>query len=217
MAAVATDRMEIDVNVPNLGLFVLSALALLGSPGPGIAALLAICKTEGLASGLRYFGGLLLGLSIAAATTAGGLLSAVTAVPVLAQLLSWLAALYLVWLAWKIASSPVGDATPDRRVTSTFFSGAVLGLSNPKAYPAFASLFAMPAIVPASHVEDALVKWFATVLVIVFVDLVWLGLGVRLRQFNLSPRRERALNISLGLLVLATVALMSLPHGLRAA
>lgn len=205
------------MSVLNLGLFVLSALALLGSPGPGIAALLAIGKTEGLARGLRYFSGLLLGLAIAAAATAGGLLSVVTAVPGLGQLLSLLSALYLVWLAWKIATGPVGESAPGARITSTFAAGALLGLCNPKAYPAFASLFAMPAILSVSHASDALLKWCLTVLVIVLVDLVWLALGVRLRRFGLSPKSERALNITLGVLVLVAVVLVSLPHDVAAA
>jgi threonine/homoserine/homoserine lactone efflux protein len=193
----------------NMALFVLSAFALLGSPGPGIAALVAIGKSEGMASGLRYFSGLQLGLAIAAAATAGGLFSLVTAVPGLAQTISIVSAIYLAWLAWKIASAPVGETMLPKRVTSTFSAGALLGLGNPKAYPAFASLFAMPAIVPSSHPSDTALKWGLIVLVIVIVDLAWLAVGVRLRSFGLAPHSERAVNIALGLAIIVAVLLVA--------
>jgi threonine/homoserine/homoserine lactone efflux protein len=196
----------------NLGLFVLSAVALLGSPGPGIAALVAIGKTEGLARGLRYFSGLQVGLAVAAAAVAAGLLSVVTAVPGLAQTLTLASAIYLVWLAWKIASGPVGAAVAQTRIVSTFSAGALLGLCNPKAYPAFASLFAMPAIIAGSHASDTVLKWSLIVLVIISVDLAWLAIGVRLRYFRLSPMSERAFNITLGVLILVAVLLVSLPR-----
>lgn len=193
-----------------LGPFLFSAVALLGSPGPGIASLVAIGKTEGMARGLRYFGGLQIGLAIAAVATAGGLLSVVTAVPGLARALSIASAIYLVGLAYLIASGPVGETIAQTRVKSTFAAGALLGLGNPKAYLAFASLFAMPAIIPGSRPGDVALKWSLIVMVIVAVDLAWLAIGARLRHFGLSPASERTINIALGLLILIAVALASL-------
>jgi threonine/homoserine/homoserine lactone efflux protein len=202
---------DVAMSMLNMGLFVLSAVALLGSPGPGIASLVAIGKTEGLASGLRFFGGLQIGLALVAAATAAGLLSLLTAVPGLAQIMSIVSAVYLIWLAWKIASAPVGEAMATTRVVSTFASGALLGLCNPKAYLAFASLFAMPAIIAGSRPSDSALKWALIVAVIIIVDLAWLAVGVRLRHLGLSPASERAINISLGLLILLAVVLVMLP------
>ena len=56
--------------------FVLAAAALLGSPGPGIAALVAVGRSRGVIGGLRYFGAMQLGLAIAAGLTAAGLVAA---------------------------------------------------------------------------------------------------------------------------------------------
>ena len=137
----------------------------------------------------------------------------VTAVPGLAQAMSIVSAIYLVWLAWTIASGPIGEMALQRRVVSTFAAGALLGLSNPKAYLAFASLFAMPAIIPGNHPSDTAFKWSLIVLVIIIVDLAWLAMSARLRHFGFSPVSERAINIALGLLILFSVLLVSLPPG----
>ena len=57
-----------------------SAIALLGSPGPGIAALLAVGRVEGWGA-WRFYAGLQLGLAMAFGATALGLLTLVEAVP----------------------------------------------------------------------------------------------------------------------------------------
>ena len=41
----------------NIVLFSVAALVLLGSPGPGIAALISVGRTKGLVGGLRFYGG----------------------------------------------------------------------------------------------------------------------------------------------------------------
>jgi hypothetical protein len=60
-------------------LFILAATGLLGSPGPAIAALLAIGKTDGFVGSLKFFTGLQLGLGLAAAVSAGGLVAVLLA------------------------------------------------------------------------------------------------------------------------------------------
>jgi threonine/homoserine/homoserine lactone efflux protein len=190
-------------------LFVLSAFALLGSPGPGIAALLAIGRLRGFRGGLRFFGGLQVGLAIAAALSACGLFSVIGALPGLTQLLMLGACVYLGWLAWAIATSPVGDAGSPDAMASTFVAGLFLGISNPKAYLAFVTLFASQTLISESSHADAVLKWTLTVAVIIVVDLVWLYTGGRLGQLSLSPRAERSTNVTLGLVILV-VALSSL-------
>jgi hypothetical protein len=47
----------VEIDIWNTGLFTLGAIMLLGSPGPAIAALLAIGKDRGFAGSLRFFWG----------------------------------------------------------------------------------------------------------------------------------------------------------------
>ena len=94
----------------NATLFIVAAVMLLGSPRPGIAALVGVGRACGFAGGLRYFWGLQAGLTLAAGFSAAGLFSFIQAVPGLTDLMLLMAVLYLVWLAYQIGTAPVGDA-----------------------------------------------------------------------------------------------------------
>jgi threonine/homoserine/homoserine lactone efflux protein len=189
-------------------LFLLSAFALLGTPGPGIAALLVIGKLHGFVGSLRFFVGLQAGLAIAAVLCASGLLSVLSAVPTLTWVLTLAAVIYLGWLAWSIAMSPVPAAAATGEAVTTFTAGLLLGISNPKAYLAFTTLFASQTLISGSHAADAAFKWLLTIAVILIVDVAWLYAGARLGRVSLSPRIERYINVALGLTILA-VALLS--------
>lgn len=196
--------------------FVVAATALLGSPGPGIAALLAVGRAEGWGPGLRYYAGLQLGLAVACGATAVGLVSALAAFPFALRALTVASAVYLIYLAYRIATAAVGAAMEKGRVHSSARSGFLLGIANPKAYLAFVSLLASQALVQGSHQKDVLLKWGLCVVVIVAVDLAWLFVGVQLRRLRLSAMAERTLNLSLGATVLLAAVLMGVyPSGTR--
>jgi threonine/homoserine/homoserine lactone efflux protein len=191
-------------NVANW-LFLASAAALLGSPGPGIAALLAVGRVEGW-RGLRFYAGLQLGLAIAFGATAVGLLSLLEAVPFAASALTLVSAGYLIYLAFQIATVPVGSTLHSAQTRSSLRSGIVLGIANPKAYAAFASLLASQTLVEHDRQVDVLLKWFLCVIVAIVVDLVWLFVGVRLQRAELRPVTERILNFGLaGTILLAAI------------
>jgi threonine/homoserine/homoserine lactone efflux protein len=191
------------------GLFLVSAFAMLGSPGPGIAALLAVGRLHGFVGSLRYFAGLQVGLAIAAALCASGLASVLSASPGVTTILTLGAIVYLAWLAWTIAMSPVGTAGSAAVVPATFPAGFFLGISNPKAYLAFVTLFASQTLVSGSRASDAVLKWALTITVIIIVDVAWLYAGGRLGRVSLSPRADRCTNVALGLSILV-VAIYSL-------
>jgi threonine/homoserine/homoserine lactone efflux protein len=186
-------------------LFLASAAALLGSPGPGIAALLAVGRVEGWGA-LRFYAGLQMGLAIAFAATAVGLLSVLEAVPFAVQVMTVLSTGYLMYLAYQIASASVGSTTHGAQVRSSLMSGLVLGIANPKAYVAFASLMASQTLVEHNHRVDAFLKWGICVIVAIVVDIAWLFVAVRLRRATLRPRTEGILNFMLAAtIVLAAV------------
>jgi threonine/homoserine/homoserine lactone efflux protein len=190
-------------------LFLLAATALLGSPGPGIAALIVAGRTLGLAGGLRLYAGMQVGLALAAALSAAGLASVLTAVPALHTALTVISVAYLAWLAWSVATAPVGDGAigGDSSARLTFMGGLVLGAANPKAYLAFVSLFGSFAVVEAGSRADAAVKWALCVLVMVVVDLAWLALGVVLGKIQLGAKGQRAMNLAMGGSILAAAGL----------
>jgi len=197
------------MDTTELVFFLLAAIALPGSPGPAIAALLAVGSSHGWVHGLKFYGGLQSGLAIAAAVSVAGLFTAISVVPAAALLMTVVATLYLFYLAFTIALSPVGQETRNRLTSSSPLAGLFPGITNPKAYLAFASLFGSFEIVSASAIIDSMMKWFGVVMVMIVVDIVWLWAGVRLGQINMSVKSERVMNYTLAALIVIA-ALMAL-------
>lgn len=190
------------------GLFLTAAVGLLGSPGPAIAALLAVGRARGFVGGLRYFLGLQLGLAMAAGITAAGLFSLLAAFPWALRVMAIASTAYLIYLAWKIASFPVGEtAKPRNGAHASPAMGFILGITNPKAYPAFASLLTSYTLVKDSAQHDVFAKWLLLALVMIVVDIIWLYVGTFLRGLAMSPSNERMLNLALGLTVLIAAGL----------
>ncbi len=197
------------MNILNVGLFSLAAIVLLGSPGPGIAALIAVGREKGFAGGLGFYGGLQIGLALAAGISAAGLFSIIQAIPMAMTAMTILATLYLLYLAYSIITAPVGmDAgKQDTGFAGTALGGFLLGITNPKAYIAFISLMASYPIINANNSADVTVKWLVCIIVMVVVDILWLWLGVIIQKANMKPRSERLLNIAMGSIIAGTTVI----------
>ena len=126
------------IDLVDAGLFLLGATVLLGSPGPGIAALVAVGRGRGFTRSLKFYAGLQLGLATAASLCAAGLFSLIRSVPHALGAMTVLAAAYLAVLAWRIATAPVGhaDGAAPAEFAETAPAGFLLGVTNPKAYVA---------------------------------------------------------------------------------
>jgi threonine/homoserine/homoserine lactone efflux protein len=195
------------VDLKAVGLYVATAMALLGSPGPGIAALLSIGKSRGWRQGLKYFAGLLLGLSSTALATAGGLIAILALYPSVMRAMIIASTGYLLYLAWAIAASPVGVTVGERAASHSPLAGFLLGITNPKAYIAFGSLLASPLRIFAVERFDLAIKVILIIAVIIIVDIAWLWFGVKLGQVKISPTSERAMNLIMGAIILFASAL----------
>jgi threonine/homoserine/homoserine lactone efflux protein len=189
-----------------VGLFAAAATALLGSPGPGIAALLAVGRSQGWARGLRYYGGLQIGLGCVVAICGAGLVSLLALYPAVGRALVVGAAIYLVYLAYSIATSPVGEQASERPGAYSPIAGLLLGVTNPKAYLAISSLLASPLRLSADTGANLGLKVALCIAVIMLVDIVWLWIGVALGRVKLTRAGERLLNIAMGATLLVATA-----------
>jgi threonine/homoserine/homoserine lactone efflux protein len=189
-----------------VGLFVAAATALLGSPGPGIAALLAVGKSQGWPGGLRYFAGLQIGLAAALVICGAGLVSLLTAYPAVTRVMVIAATIYLVYLAYAIATSPVGRDQTDRPASCSPVAGALLGVTNPKAYLAMTSLLASPLQLTVGGSTNVALKMALCMAVIIVVDIVWLWVGVAVGRIKLTAFAERAVNVAMGATILIATA-----------
>jgi threonine/homoserine/homoserine lactone efflux protein len=184
--------------------FVLAAFALTGSPGPANMGLAAAGAAFGVRRSLALSAGIISGVLAVLLVTATGLTGLVLAQPVLGPAVRVLAAAYMVYLAWAIATAPpLADNVESRR--PSFVGGLFLGVGNPKSYAAMAALFS--GFVLAERPElDVAAKALILAVIIAIVNVVWLLLGSALTRFFREPRANRAINILLAVLLLASVA-----------
>jgi threonine/homoserine/homoserine lactone efflux protein len=190
-------------------LFIGMATGLLGSPGPGIAALVATGRERGFIRSLPFYMSMQLGLLAALVICALGLSRFILVMPRAAFALTLVAAAYLVYLGVKIALAPVGHDTPsDDTEDFRWLGGFLLGAANPKAYIAFLGLLGSAAVAGSlGSGADLIAKIVISICVTLAVDAAWLSIGVGLGLIALSTTYERVLNLTFGILLIITAAL----------
>lgn len=123
----------------NLVAFVIAAFALTGSPGPATLGLSAAGAAFGLRRSLMLMTGTIVGVLLVFAAAAAGLTGLILAQPLLGPLVKAVSVLYMLWLAWSIATAPpLADGASGG--APSFWGGIFLGVGNPKAYAAMAAL-----------------------------------------------------------------------------
>jgi threonine/homoserine/homoserine lactone efflux protein len=172
---------------------VLTALAIMGSPGPATVSLTAAGSAYGVRRSLPYLAGIVVGTWLVLALVATGVTTLLLALPGLHPVLLGASAAYILWLAWHLARAPAardGDApVPSAR------GGLLLGVANPKAWVAIAAVFAGSSLAP-------LEKTPVLAAIVVAVNATWLAAGA-----SLAPLlRSRAANVGLALLLVVATA-----------
>lgn len=191
-------------NIPS---FIIATLALTGSPGPATLGLAAAGAAFGLRRSLQLIAGIVSGVLCVMALTASGLIGLVLAQPGLATAVTIAAALYMLYLAYRIATAPPLRDGPDGVTAPGFGQGIFLGLGNPKAYAAMAALSSGFTLVPDAPWADALLKLALIGVTVIPVNIGWSLLGVTLTRWLSDPRAARLINIAFAILLIASVAL----------
>lgn len=186
--------------------FVLAGFALTGSPGPNTLSLAAAGAAFGAGRSLKYMIGLNAGMVVVMGVTASGVTGLLLAVPGAAPVVAALAAAYIVYLAYRIATAPpLAENAGDARQPS-LAGGVFLSLVNPKAYAAMAALFSGFVLVRERPELDAAFKIVVLLAIIALVNVTWLFVGSVLTRAFRQPRVNRAINVAFAVLLVASVA-----------
>lgn len=192
------------LSAENLTAFIIAAFALIGSPGPATLGLAAAAAAFGIRRSLALMAGIIAGVLVVFALAAAGLTGLILAQPVLGPVVKVLAALYMLWLAWSIATAPpLGQGEGAR--APTLYGGIFLGVGNPKAYAAMAAL-ASGFLLSADRVTDTVAKAAILLVIMIVADLAWLVAGSGLARVMRRPAWSRAINIAFALALLASAA-----------
>jgi threonine/homoserine/homoserine lactone efflux protein len=189
-----------------VGALVLSSLAVMGSPGPATISLTAAGSAYGVRRSLGYLAGIIAGTTGVLAAVAVGLTGALLALPAVRPALLALAAAYILWLAYRIATAPPLAGSPAAVRSPGMAAGALLGIANPKAWVAIAAVFASVRLT-AGAASDAAAKTAVLTLMIVLINTAWLAAGASFAPLLRDPRRARRVNRGLAGLLVAAAAL----------
>lgn len=196
----------------SLMLLWLAAFPLMGSPGPATLSLAGIGTAFGVRRGAPYLGGIILGTFGVLMMIATGVTALVLAEPALVTVLTVGAAAYILYLAWKIATAPVGLAARSEERAPAFPSGFLLAIANPKAFAAIGAVYAGHTLLDGDPVMDGLAKTAALTVVIVVVNGAWLGFGSSFSLVLGNPRYGRIANVVFALMLIASVGIALFPH-----
>jgi threonine/homoserine/homoserine lactone efflux protein len=189
----------------------LAAIALFGfassiTPGPNNTMLLASGANFGLRRTIPHLFGVSAGFFVLLVSVGLGMGALFAAYPILRDGLKLAGTVYLLWLAWKIATAKgLGggpSATSDRPLT--FAQAAAFQWVNPKAWAM--ALGAMTAYAPkGSPVLGPLGVACITGLVNMPCIAIWAAFGAMLRRFLDSPRVLRVFNLLMAALLVASL------------
>ena len=119
--------------------FLLFSTSIAITPGAGNIALLGISSRYGFAATLPFISGNAVGIIIVLAGSSVGLVSLFTLYPELYNILKYVGAAYLLFMAWSIANMQIEESTTDNR--SGFMSGVLVQVLNPKGWIASLTVF----------------------------------------------------------------------------
>ncbi|HEY7283352.1 MAG TPA: LysE family translocator [Actinomycetota bacterium] len=186
------------------GPFLLTALAIMGSPGPATISLTATGSAHGVRRSLGYLAGIVAGTTVVLAAVATGITAALIAVPAIRIVLVAVSVAYLLWLAYHVATAPPLQERGAGARAPSIAGGLLLGVANPKAWVAIGAVFAS-AHLADSPVADAGAKVVVLTVMIVVINAAWLALGATFAPLLRDPRRARVVNVTLAaVLVVAT-------------
>jgi threonine/homoserine/homoserine lactone efflux protein len=138
--------------------------------------------------------------------TATGVIGVVLALPGATPAVAAVAAAYILYLAFRIATAPPLAEPTGRDRRPSFAGGLLLSLLNPKGYAAMAALFSGFVLVRERVALDAAVKTAVLLAIITGVNLAWLAAGAALTRHFRDPRTSRAINLAFAILLVASVA-----------
>ena len=187
--------------------FTFSVLLLLITPGPGVLSTAGVGAAFGFRAGLRYVVGLCIGTNLVALIVVSGLAAVVLAITWARNTLLVMSALYLLYIALRIAFAGKKIAFIHAEKIPGIRDALVLQIINPKAYAVNMTWFSGFALIPESLVAETLIKFLIINLIWIPIHLLWLAAGNAVNQLDLSPRVHFLINIGMALALVAVVTL----------
>ena len=178
------------------------------TPGPNNVMLATSGALFGYRRALPQIFGTNSGVAVQTFITCLGLGSLFVAFPVLHQILRVVGAMYLIFLAWKLSASSLGEARETQPLS--FTQAALSQAVNPKSWVKSITLATVFMPVGLSAPVGALLVAVVGLVIGFPSASMWALLGVAIRRLLTDPLKRRIFNLSMGamLVVLAVSFLL---------
>jgi threonine/homoserine/homoserine lactone efflux protein len=195
-----------------ISLIALFAISMVGSPGPANMALMASGASYGFRASIPFLAGTISGFMLVGISVAAGLGSLFRLYPTLQTIFLYSSALYIIYLAWRIAFSDPANA--DNKSSPRYLLGLIVHPLNPKAWIMIISAFSQFIDVGTSYIVQATTILAIFLLVSVPLNSIWCFGGNLMNKLIKTPIALRALNASLALIMVVVVIWILIDSGL---
>jgi len=175
------------------------------TPGPNNVMLTTTGLNFGVRRGIPHLLGICIGFPVMLALIGLGFGTLFQLYPVLHEIIKIIGIVYLLYLAWKIASSSGGISTVSQSRPINFWQSAAFQWINPKAW-----IMGSSALAAYTTLDD---NFFVqvTIVCITFMIItfpcagVWLVFGAGLQKFLKDPAHLKLFNIAMALLLVGSI------------
>jgi len=175
------------------------------TPGPNNLMVLASGVNFGFRRTVPHMLGITFGFAFMVLTLGLGMAQIFRLYPPLFALLKILGALYMLWLAWKIATSgPIGEAGGTRGAPLGFFGAAMFQWVNPKAWMMGLTAVSTYVMVDGLMFNSLIIAAVFAVLTMPCV-MLWAGFGVGLKHILDNPQTLRTFNVVMAVLLVLSL------------
>lgn len=175
-------------------------LAATWTPGPNNAMLAASGATFGFRRTLPHAQGVAWGFPLMLFAVATGLGEVFRRYPVLHEVLRYLGAALLLWVAWRIATASRGGAGSEGSRPFTFWQAAAFQWVNPKAWVMCISV-ATQFVTGSRAVIEALICAGVAAAVGLTSSTAWSAFGAAMGRWLATPLRLRLFNGTMAALI----------------
>lgn len=183
----------------------LFALVSTATPGPNNIMVMTSGMNFGVWRTVPHYLGICIGFPAMVLAISMGLGTVFEAVPVMHQVIKVLGISYLMYLAWRIATTETELKEDGSSRPLSFWQAAAFQWVNPKAWVMAVGALATFTTVSGRVVEQAL--WIAAAFMVVAIPSVggWMLGGAGLRRLLEKPAYRRWFNWTMGLLLVLSV------------
>jgi threonine/homoserine/homoserine lactone efflux protein len=188
------------------------AVSMIGSPGPANMALMAAGARYGYRASIPFVLGVASGFLLVGIGVAAGLGTLFEIFPALRITFLILSAAYILYLAYKIAFTPVSKKSGD--VKTGYFSGLLVHPLNPKAWAMLITAYSQFSNPELSAITNFLIIQTIFQVIGISLNSLWCAGGDLLARLVQSPATMQRINQCMAALMIVVITISVWQSGL---